>query len=88
MAAAIGMVLAVYKDAALCVRERFHIRVVAIMAQWTQELGVSAVLSRLQASETRERIEANRRLMWRLVLDDGWDRIVRCSPRRTPTYSG
>ena len=88
VAAAIGMVLAVCIGAALCVRERFHIRIMTIMPQWAPEGGVSAVLSRLEASETRERIEADRCPMWRLVLDDGWDRIVPIQSEANPDLVG
>ncbi|WP_300064480.1 amidohydrolase family protein [uncultured Roseobacter sp.] len=53
-----------------------HTRVMAIMPQWAQEGGVAAVMARLKDKKTREKIKANRRPMWRVVLDDGWDRIV------------
>ena len=65
-----------------------HTRVMSIMPQWAQEGGVPAVMKRLRDKETRERIKANRRPMWRLVLDDGWDRIVLMQSSRNPDLVG
>lgn len=65
-----------------------HTRVMAIMPQWAQEGGVAAVAGRLKDKATRDRIKANRRPMWRLVLDDGWDRIVLMQSERNPDLVG
>ena len=65
-----------------------HTRVMAIMPQWAQEGGVGAVMARLKDRATRERIKANRRPMWRLVLDDGWDRIVLMQSGANPNLVG
>lgn len=65
-----------------------HTRVMAIMPQWAQEGGTAAVMGRLKDKATRERIKANRRPMWRLVLDDGWDKIVLMQSTRNPDLVG
>ena len=53
-----------------------HTRVIAILPQWAQEGGYSAVLERLADETMRARIRRNPRPMWRLVSDGIWDRIV------------
>lgn len=65
-----------------------HTRVMAIMPQWAQEGGVATVMARLKDRATREKIKANRRPMWRLVLDDGWDKIVLMQSERNPDLVG
>lgn len=65
-----------------------HTRVMAIMPQWAQEGGVAEVMGRLKNRDTRERIKANRRPMWRLVLDGGWDRIVLMQSGQNPDLVG
>ncbi|MGB3554859.1 MAG: amidohydrolase family protein [Jannaschia sp.] len=65
-----------------------HTRVMAIMPQWAQEGGVEAVLARLKDRATRERIKANRRPMWRLVLDGLWDKVVLMQSTRNPDLVG
>ncbi|MFL4471663.1 amidohydrolase family protein [Tateyamaria armeniaca] len=65
-----------------------HTRVMAIMPQWAQEGGVEAVTARLKDKATRAKIKANRRPMWRLVLDDGWDRIVLMQSGQNPDLVG
>ncbi len=65
-----------------------HTRVMAIMPQWAQEGGVAEVMARLKDRGTREKIKANRRPMWRLVLDGGWDRIVLMQSGQNPDLVG
>ncbi|WP_299968387.1 amidohydrolase family protein [uncultured Roseobacter sp.] len=65
-----------------------HTRVMAIMPQWAQEGGVETVIGRLKDRTTRAKIKANRRPMWRLVLDGGWDRIVLMQSEQNPQLVG
>jgi len=65
-----------------------HTRVQAILPQWAQEGGIEAVRARLEDARARERIKANRRPMWRLVLDGHWDKIVLMQSTRNPELVG
>lgn len=52
-----------------------HTGVAAMLPSWAREGGVEALLGRLRDPAERARMRVNRAPMWRLVLEQRWDRI-------------
>lgn len=65
-----------------------HTLIKAILPPWAQEGGISSIISRLEDSDTRERMKANPKHMWLLVTDERWDDIALLNSEANPELVG